>query len=92
MHTYLIRNVQSNVKIKRYNCCYAQIFSMRLVFLKTVYKKRLLWVLIGILLRDFFNQNKVKLTKKTKSLFQCNCNIVFLIDAPLRRYCRKALG
>lgn len=33
-------------------------------FLKLVYKKRLLWVLLGmILLRDFFNQNKVKFTK-----------------------------
>lgn len=64
MHTYLISNVQSNVKIKRYNCCYAQIFSMRLMFLKLVYKKRLLWVLIGILLCDFFNQNKVKFQKQ----------------------------
>lgn len=64
MHTYLISNVQSNVKIKRYNCCYAQIFSMRLMFPKLVYKKRLLWVLIGILLCDFFNQNKVKFQKQ----------------------------
>lgn len=64
MHTYLISNAQSNVKIKRYNCCFAHSFSMRLVFLKLVYKKRLLWVLLGmILLRDFFNQNKVKFTK-----------------------------
>lgn len=77
MHTYLIRNVQSNVKIKRYNCCYAQIFSMRLVFLKTVYKKRLLWVFIGILLRDFFNQNKVKLTKKPKVFFNAIVTLSF---------------
>lgn len=77
MHTYLIRNVQSNVKIKRYNCCYPQIFSMRSVFLKTVYKKRLLWVLIGILLRDFFNQNKVKLTKKPIVFFNAIVTLSF---------------
>lgn len=77
MHTYLISNVQSNVKIKRYNCCYAQIFSMQLVFLKLVYKKRLLWVLISILLRDFFKSKQGKVYKKPIVFFNVIVTLSF---------------